>query len=703
MNEPIRFAEGFPTPSYEQWVAEVEKALKGAPFEKRMLTKTYEGVTLRPIYTRQDWPAAGDPSGFPGAMPFTRGSSAAGNRVGDWDIRQCYGHPDLNKANDIILNDLARGVSSLHLHFDRAARAGKDADGATELAGVDGLMVYSLDDLDRLLTGVQLDLAPVVLKAGAAFLPAAAMLMALWQRRRVKPEAALGSFGADPLGTLAATGALPAPVSETLAQMASLAKHTAATYPNVPAVEVNTTPYHNAGCTETQDLAVAMATAVRYLKAMLDAGMSVDDACGQILFTLSVPADQFLGIAKLRAARKMWARITEACGAGETARAMNLHAVTAMRMMSRSDPWVNILRSTVACFSAAVAGARSITVHPFTAAIGQANELSRRVARNTHVILAEESSLAKVIDPAGGSWYVETRTDEIAKIAWGEFQAMEKEGGIVAALESGALAGKISAVWEQRQKNIATRRDPLTGISEFPNILEAPLETEEADLAALRRVAGERLAAGRANAKAAPGAVMAALRAAGDGLVAKAIELAADGASLGSLAAPLAGSPAQVQPLPSHRLAEVFEALRDAADAYAKAHGRRPAIFLANLGTIAQHTARATFAKNFFETAGIEALTNAGFKDATACTDAFTASGAKVAIVCSADPIYEQMVPEVAPALKAAGCSFLFLAGNPGDKRESYSAAGVDDYIFMGSNVLEKTRATLARLGVIAQ
>ena len=210
------------------------------------------------------------------------------------------------------------------------------------------------------------------------------------------------------------------------------------------AVRVDTSPYHDAGCTESQDLAVSMATAVAYLKAMTAAGMPIDDACRQILFTYSVPCDQFLAICKLRAARKMWARIAEACGASEPARAMRLHAVTARRMMSKRDPWVNMLRTTVACFAAAVGGADAITVRPFASALGLADELGRRIARNTHVILAEESNLAKVIDPAGGSWYVESRTDELAKVAWAEFQAIEKAGGIVAVLQDGSLAKKIA-------------------------------------------------------------------------------------------------------------------------------------------------------------------------------------------------------------------------------------------------------------------
>ena len=238
MTDPsLKFAEGFPMPTYDEWVAEVEKALKGAPFDKRMYTKTYEGVTLRPIYTRRDWPPEEDPSGFPASMPFTRGSRAAGNRVANWDVRQSYAYPDAVQANEIILTELDRGVTSVHIHFDAAALSGLDADepGADKLAGSDGVMVYSVDDLDRLLTGVYLDLITVSLDAGAQFLPAAALLQALWSRRGIAADAAKGAFNADPLGTLARTGSLSVSPDAALAQLADLARYTTAAWPNVTA------------------------------------------------------------------------------------------------------------------------------------------------------------------------------------------------------------------------------------------------------------------------------------------------------------------------------------------------------------------------------------------------------------------------------------------------------------------------------------
>jgi methylmalonyl-CoA mutase len=702
----LKFVDDFPTPTYDEWVAEVDKALKGAPFDKKMFTKTYEGITVRPVYTRQDWPPTGDPSGFPGAMPFTRGSTAAGSRVDDWDVRQIHAYPDPAKCNELILKELERGVTSLILRFDGAAKAGMDADGsgAEVLAGEDGIMVYSVDDLDLLLTGVHLDLAPICLDAGAQFLPAAGLLAGLWQRRGVAPGKALGAFNADPIGVLAKTGILPVSVDAALVQMADLARHTASTYAKVTAVGVDTSPYHNAGASESQDLAASMATAVAYLHAMTAAGMNIDAACRQILFTYSVDCDQFLAICKLRAARKIWARVAEACGADVPARAMRLHARTADRMMSQRDPWVNMLRTTVACFAAAVGGAESVTVLPFTAALGLPDDLGYRVARNTHVVLAEESNVARVIDPAAGSWYVEARTDELARAAWAEFQEIEKAGGIVRVINDGSFAKKIAASYAEREKNLGRRKDPLTGISEFPNIAEKQPHPEQPDMAAAGKAAKNRLAATRSAAGSGVASSVDVIKAASaDNLTPAVFAAAGGGATVGAMANALKGDATSVAALPRHRLAERFEALRDASDAYLAKTGKRPSIFLANLGPIAKHTARASFAKNFFEVGGIEGLTNTGFKDAESCAQAFKKSGATIAILCSADPLYEEMVATVAPALKTAGCKRLYLAGHPGDKKDAYTQAGVDEFIFMGADVQVTTRSALALLGAIDQ
>jgi methylmalonyl-CoA mutase len=687
--EDLKLAADFPSVGYDAWKASVEeKELKGAPFEKKMVTKTQEGVDLQPLYVAQNWPWEGDPSGFPGFFPFTRGTDAIVRTQKGWDIRQEFREPDPKTANTEILHDLSRGVTSVALRLDSAARAGQAVTSAT--LGEDGVMVHDLAGLAEALAGVDLAVAPVALEAGAAFVPASVALASLWRKQGVAAAAAQGEFGADPLGHLAATGSLPYGVESGLAQLGALAAWTAKSFPAVRSVTVDTSAYHLAGAAEAHDLGLALATAVTYLKAMTEAGLSVDEACRQISFTLSVGCEEYLEIAKLRAARKLWAAVAVACGAAPEAAAMRLRAKSAERMYTRIDPWVNMLRTTVSTFAAAVGGADSVTSLPFDHAIGLPDGMGRRIARNTQVILAEESNLYRVLDPAGGAWSLETLTDEMAAKAWSFFQEIEGKGGIVAALSSGFVQQTIAATMAERDKGIAKRRIPVTGVSEFPNILETPVERPAPDLTAV-------IAGTRARLKAAAVSI-------GSLGSLSAVEAAVtSGAAFADVVKAAGGSVATVAALPKRHLADSFERLRDAASAYKAKTGSFPKIFLANLGPVSKHTGRATFAKNFFEAGGIQALSNNGFSEIAPCVAAFKESGAKIAVICSSDALYEELVPSYAPALKAAGVETLYLAGAPGEHKAAYDAAGIDDYISMGGEVLGTLTAQLVRLGVLAK
>jgi len=661
MSDPsLKLASEFPVPDRAQWLALVDKALKGAPFDKKLLTRLYEGIVVQPLYTRADVDGAADPSGFPGATPFARGGRASGAGTEGWEIRSEHSASLPADANAAILDDLMRGATAIHLRLDSAARSGRATEAA--LWGEGGIAIHAAEDLDRTLKGVLLEFVPLSLDAGASAERAAELLADLWRKRGTRPDQAKGSFGIDPLGTLAAEGRLSAPIEESLSRMAQVAAATARDWPNATAIGVDTGAYHDAGATATQELAAAMATGTAYLKALTAAGLDIQAALGQIVFTLSVDCDQFLSIAKLRAARMMWARIAEACGAPESARRMRLLARTSRRMMSKRDPWVNLLRTTVAGFAAGVGGADSVAVLPFDTELGPSDAFSRRIARNIQILLKEESSLSQVIDPAGGSWYVETLTRQIAETAWAEFQKIESAGGMAAALVDGSLAERIALSWAEREKNIAKRKDPLTGISEFPNLHERAVERPLPDLKPLRAEAAGYLAG--AGSAAEPGV--------------------------------------SIAPLPRHRLGEAFEALRDAAEAFRTRTGNWPRLFLANLGPVASHTARATYAKNYFEAGGIETLGNDGFTDADSCVAAFKASGARIVALCGSDGLYESHAIAFAQALKQAGAECLYLAGNPGERKADYAAAGVDEFIFVGCDVLTTLRAAHARLGVCA-
>lgn len=634
----LALAADFPAAGYDQWRALVDKVLKGADFDRKLVSTTYDGIAVRPLYTAADRPDATDQ--FPGQPDFARGSTAAGPAHGAWEIRQTQAHPVVAEANHRMLEDLDGGVNSLALRLD-VGGAG----------AIDGIVIGGTDDLAALLDGVYLDLVSVVVEAGPRFAEAAELLIERWDVSGVSGDERRGNLGADPLGALAATGSLPQGLAAAVETMVALATRSAA-WPHVRAVHVDTAPYVDAGASEAEELALMLATGIEYLGALLDAGRSVDEAAAEIGFTVSADADVFATIAKLRAARRLWAHALAAAGAPDAASAP-VATRTATRMITARDPWVNMLRTTAACFAAGAGGATTVTVQPFDAAIGLPDDLARRIARNTQLVLQEESHIALVSDPAGGSYYVESLTDELAARAWARFQEIQARGGLSAGLLDGSIAAALAAIREARMANIAKRKDPLTGVSEFPNLGEAALDRPVPDVAKLRDAAAQQWS----------------------------------GPSLTATAAATT-----VEPLPVVGLASEFEALRDASDRHLASTGARPRVFLANLGAVAVHTARATFAKNFFEAGGIEAVGTDGYTDDAAVVAAFAASGCRIAVICSSDAVYADRASATATALRDAGATRIYLAGHPGDARDALAAAGVDEFIHVGVDVLAALR-----------
>ncbi|MET7415153.1 methylmalonyl-CoA mutase family protein [Streptomyces rubiginosohelvolus] len=608
-------AAAFPDPSHDQWQSLVEgvlrksgKEVSGSAAEEALSTTLEDGLITRPLYTASD---ESPDTGFPGFAPFTRGSRAEGNAAGGWDVRQRHALTDPARLNEALLGDLENGVTSLWL----------------TVGGPAGVPV---DGLARALEGVYLDLAPVALDAPADLDAAATELLRLYEERGVAKSEARGTLGADPLGHEARTG-----VEADLAPAVRWAQRCDAEYPGLRTIVVDGLPYHEAGGSAGEELGLALATGVAYLRALTAAGMSVEAACGQLEFRYAATADQFLTIAKLRAARRLWARVAEASGA-PAAGAQRQHAVTSPVMMTRRDPWVNMLRTTLATLGAGVGGADSVTVLPFDHALGLPDAFARRIARNTSTILMEESHLARVIDPAGGSWYVERLTDELAAAAWSFFQETERAGGLPAALRSGTVAERLAATWAARSAKLARRKEPITGVSEFPMPAERPVEREPAP-------------------------------------------------------DPYAGAPGG---LPRVRRDEAFEALRARSDAHLAATGSRPKVFVAALGPAAAHTARVSFAVNLFGAGGIEAVHDPVSVDADTAAAALAASGASVAVLCSSDALYAEQAEQVAGALKSAGAAQVFLAGRPGEY------AGVDAHVFAGCDAVAVLTSVLDRMGV---
>ncbi|MCM3884970.1 methylmalonyl-CoA mutase subunit beta [Frankia sp. R82] len=591
--------------------------------EDLLATATYDGPRIQPLYTADDAPAAG--VGLPGLAPFVRGGRPQGAGPSGWDVRALHVGPDASAAGVDVLADLENGVTSLWLRL-----------------GEGGLPVEALGTV---LAEVYLDLAPVALDAGGRAAQAADEFLRVADARGVLGSQLSGTLGADPIG-LAARAGLGAAGPAGLAEAAALAQRCAREFPGLRALVVDAQPYHRAGGSDAQELAASVATGVAYLRLLTDAGLSLTEAFGQLEFRYAVTADQFTSIAKLRAARRLWARVAQVCGAAPAERAQRQHAVTSTAMMTRRDPWVNMLRTTLACFAAGVGGADAVTVLPFDTRLGLPDDFSRRIARNTQILLQEESSLIRVIDPAGGSWFVESLTERLAEAAWSAFTEIERSGGIVAALRDGLVAERISASRVARAEAIAHRHDPITGVSEFPNVTEKLPDRAPAPPVPLP-VPADVVAAGLAE-----------------------IHYDAD-----------------------------FEDLRARADVAARA-GHRPVVLLATLGSAAASTARAAFAANLFQAGGFDTPTTGTGTDPAQIAAAFAASGARVACLCSADKVYAEHAAAVASALRAAGARQVWLAGKPGSRAQTDADAGIGGYVFTGCNAVAVLQTALAEAGV---
>ncbi|WP_336205043.1 methylmalonyl-CoA mutase subunit beta [Nonomuraea sp. LPB2021202275-12-8] len=577
----MKLAAGFPSTTRDDWrrlaLAVLRKSgVEAATPEEALASVTYDGVTVQPLYDAGDLPQS--------ARRETR--TATG-----WDVRQRHAVAD----PEAVLADLENGVTSLWLV------AGDGAIPVEELPGV--------------LKDVYLDLVPITLEAGARTAEAAGALLALAAAQGVTPSGNLGAPAGEPVA-------------------AELAARCVAEFPQLRAVTVDATPYHDAGGGDAEELGCSIALGVAGLRTLTGGGLTAEQAFGQLDFRYAATDDQFATVAKLRAARKLWARVAEVCGVRSPQRQ---HVVTSSAMMTARDPWVNMLRTTLACFAAGVGGADAVTVQPFDAALRTPDAFSRRIARNTQSLLLEEAGAGRVIDPAGGSWYVERRTADLAERAWAWFQEIEAAGGVEAAAE--LVSARVAATRARRADDIAHRRLPITGVSEFPDIDEKPLRVQPA-------------AAGQD----AVGAVV---------------------------------DPATFPGGPGIRYAREFEELRDLADAQPE----RPKVFLATIGPVAAHTARAAFAANLFQAGGLATETAGPGTDPEQIATAFAISGAAVACLCSSDRLYGEHAQAVAAALKRSGARRVWLAG-----KGTYES--VDGCLFAGCDALDVLRTTFRDLEV---
>ena len=646
------FVSDFPAADRSIWADLVKKSV---PEGIDPLTQQNEDkIPIQPVYTAQD--AIPIEVGFPGAHPYWRGSASARPYLG-WDIRQMQSHPNPKHANAALLEGLEQGANSLLL-FLNPNPTKKYAQNLLYQTNQGGIHLRQMSDLELLLRDVALDSTPLEL----AFAPTAAesapqtahWLLTLLQQNGVPLKRVQGCLGLDPLAAWAGGGISTDGLTEALAWMGEMASETAARWENLAAVRVDGGAWYGAGASEAQDLACILATGVSYLRIMQQMGLKIDQACRQIAFSVEIGTNLFDAMAKLRAARWLWGRICHASGACEAASAMRLGACVSGRIFTQFDVYTNMLRNTGGCLAAALGGADWITVPAHDTglhntglhdtSLGQnetdikQDRFAQRMARNVQIILQEEAGLGRVMDPAGGSWFIDSLTQSLGKAAWTQFQKIEAAGGMIEACASGMIESMIKQTHQDRARKLACRQIKLTGINEFPNLAESPKQVQAIEVPQSPKIS--------------------------------------------------------LPPLPRHRLSASWEALRLKADQYYINQGHRPQIFIVRLGVLAHHSGPARLAHALFAAGGIEAIdlheqttqnNNYNSFDSDVLSLSFKDSGVKLAVLCGRETDYTDQVGEVVQKLKAAGCKGIWLMGKP---NADWKMPGIDGFVYEGADII---------------
>jgi methylmalonyl-CoA mutase len=531
----------FPKVGYNDWRKLVEGELKGASFDEKMLTRTSEGITLQPVYKREDIQGLLEANSFPGLAPFARGASAAGYAGSPWEISQEINYSSPAEFNHAARNSLASGLNALNMVLDKATRNGADPDWAKlGEVGQGGLSIANLRDLERALEGIDLKKTSLFVRSGVSGMPFAALLMALMSKRRLPASRLRGCIEMDPLGVLSHEGTLPQSLEGAYREMASLTRWAEKRAPRLQTICVHSRAWHEAGGNAVQELAFTLATAVEYLREMNNRELDVNVVAPRIRFAVTVGSNFFLEISKLRALKMLWARAVAALEGNEESQRLALHVRTSLWNKTVRDPYNNIMRATVEAFAGVIGGCDSLQVGAFDEVVRPPDDFSRRLARNTQLILQRECHLTHVIDPAGGSWYVETLSSDLAKRAWALFQEVEKLGGMAAALQAEFPQKAVAATAAERIKAVADRKQVIVGVNQYANAKETPLEARAADATAFhtrraRQIASHRMSLEDTDNEIVLKKLAAIVGVRGEKLFSQCVEAASAGASLGEI------------------------------------------------------------------------------------------------------------------------------------------------------------------------
>ncbi|WNF35837.1 methylmalonyl-CoA mutase family protein [Bacillaceae bacterium IKA-2] len=683
-NKTSLFAEicDFPIPSYEQWKQAVDKSLKGAPFSK-LLTKTYEEIILEPIYQKKDIENLAFTKTVPGQFPFVRGTQPADEKK-SWLIAQEMNHPIPEKVNEWLRNDLQKGVNAINLVLNEATKMGNDYSEKNSQAGQVGTMISSLEDIETTFAAINVQDNPFVVQTGVSAVPFVTYMAAYFQKNNLPLTNLKGCIGADPLAMLVKNGQLPFEMDSYLDQMAELLKWTEINSPELKTIFIDSHAYHDGGGSAVDELASMLATGVYYIRELQKRGLLIDQIASTIQLSISVGSNLFMELAKIRAARMLWANIIEAFGGNEASQKLKIHARTSRWTKTVYDPYVNILRSTVEAFTAAVGGVDSLHVSSFDEAFTLANDFSRRVARNCQLVIQEEAHVTYTADPVGGSWYVETITAELASKGWGLFQLFESQGGMLQALQKGKPQQHVKEVSAKKKEDIEKRKLIFVGATMYANKTENQVEVDNESLDTLIEK----------QALAAKARLQVAVSINPSKVVNDVIRAAKQGATIGAISKALgSGKGISLEKIEIFRATEAFEKLRQYCEEK-KTQDAPISVFLISIGALADHKPRTDFVANFFETGGFEVVKSNGFETVETALAAATETTATIAVICGKNQSYNEMAVEILAGLKKQTRDMkVFVAGKQDEVLEGkLREVGVNGFIHVGTNCYQLLR-----------
>ncbi|MBN1638521.1 MAG: acyl-CoA mutase large subunit family protein [Ignavibacteriales bacterium] len=706
LKKEFELNKDFPIPSYEDWKSTVEAELDGIPFDKKLLTATYEDIFLQPLYTKKDFSENNE---FPGFYRFMRNTKVDGYLNSSWLISQELPYGDAQEFNDALKYDLERGLNAINIKLDLATIKGFDADYAkTDYVGEGGLSISGMNSLSRSLKDIDVEKYPIYVNAGFSALPFMIIFLSYLKKNNISYQLLKGGITADPFNYMLQFGKLPVSLDFAFKKMKLTTEYVIKNNVNFRTIGVSGLNYHDAGASAVQELAFVLATVVEYVNQLQERGSNIKDFHNKTKLSLGVGPFFFMEIAKLRAARILFSNLMKAYGIDEQDIDIFIHANTSSFNQTIYDPYVNTLRGTTETFSAILGGADSINVNNFDKPFGLPDEFSRRLARNTQLILKEECNLNKFIDAAGGSFYIEKLTEEIAKKSWEIFQEIEKQGGMLEALRNEYPQKLIEQTNAKRNQDLFKRKSVLVGTNMFANNKEDKLQFKHADKIKLQKKRAEYLQKFRLSAKKEKDlSILEKLNSLLNSDDAKTVDTGVDaileGATLGEITRAIRATTEEsieIKKLESKRLAEPFENIRKSVEIITERKNIKPKILLATMGSIKQFKVRADFSREFFEIAGFNVEYPNGFNSTEDLIASVKKSNPAAVVICSTDDTYPDLVPSISKGIKSLNSKIvLILAGYPKEHIENFKKEGIDDFIYMGVDAHKFFVSLLEKIG----